>query len=52
VRVVATIVLVLCVAAAPAFAKKRVALLGIEGKGGLVVRDAVDEVLQREVTVL
>jgi hypothetical protein len=39
-------------AAPAATAKKRVVLLGVEGKRGGVATDAVAEVLQREVTVL
>jgi len=49
---VATIVVVLCALAASASAKKRVALLTIEGKGGDDVTVAVEEVLSREATVL
>lgn len=49
---VATIVVVLCALVASASAKKRVALLTIEGKGGDDVTVAVEEVLSREATVL
>jgi hypothetical protein len=48
----ATILIVLCALVAPALAKKRVALLAIEGKGGDDVTIAVEEVLSRDVTVL
>jgi hypothetical protein len=48
----ATILVVLCALAAPALAKKRVALLAIEGRGGDDVTIAVEDVLTREVTVL
>ncbi|MBZ0235024.1 MAG: hypothetical protein K8M05_22040 [Deltaproteobacteria bacterium] len=49
---VATIVVVLCALVAPAAAKKRVALLTIDGRGGDDVTVAVEEVLSREATVL
>lgn len=49
---IATILIVLCASVAPAFAKKRVVLLAIEGTGGDAARDAVEEVLAREVAVL
>lgn len=49
---VATVLVVLCALVAQAAAKKRVALLAIEGKGGDDVTVAVEEVLAREVTVL
>lgn len=49
---VATIVVVLGALVASASAKKRVALLTIEGKGGDDVTVAVEEVLSREATVL
>ena len=48
----ATVLIVLCCAVAPALAKMRVALLGIDGRNGEDVRTAVEEVLAREVTVL
>jgi hypothetical protein len=49
---VATVLVVLCALVAPAMAKKRVALLTIDGKGGDDVTVAIDEVLSREATVL
>jgi hypothetical protein len=48
----ATVLVVLCALVGPALAKKRVALLTIEGKGGDDVTVAIDEVLSREATVL
>ncbi|MCE9572555.1 MAG: hypothetical protein K8W52_05315 [Deltaproteobacteria bacterium] len=46
------LLLVLGATAAPAFARQRVVLLAIEGTGGDAARDAVEEVLARQVAVL
>lgn len=46
------LLLVLGASAGPALAKQRVVLLAIEGTGGDAARDAVEEVLARQVAVL
>ena len=48
----ATIAVIILCSARPAEAEKRVILLPVEGRGGVIVKDAIDEVIQRTATVI